>query len=45
MIIGVKVNLKSELVEDIEGKSTLSGVICSCDDRLLLRAVICGHTI
>ena len=45
MIIRVKVNSKSELVEDREGKSTLYGVICCCDDRLLSRAVICGHTI
>ena len=44
-MIRVKVNLKSELVEDREGKSQLYGVICCCDDRLLLRAVICGHTI
>ena len=35
MIIRVNVNLKSELVEDREGKSTLYGVICCCDDRLL----------
>ena len=45
MMIRVKVNSKSELVEDREGKSTLYGVICCCDDRLLSRAVICGHTI
>ena len=45
MMIRVEVNLRSELVEDREGKSTLYGVICCCDDRLLLRAVICGHTI
>ena len=43
--IRVKVNTKSELVENGEGKSTLYGVICCCDDRLLSRAVICGHTI
>ena len=35
MMIGVKVNSKSELVEDREGKSVLYGVICCCDDRLL----------
>ena len=35
MMIRVNVNLKSELVEDREGKSTLYGVICCCDDRLL----------
>ena len=34
MMIGVKVNSKSELVEDREGKSALYGVICCCDDRL-----------
>ena len=46
-MIRVKVNLKSELhvVENREGKSMLYGVICCCDDRLLSRAVICGHTI
>ena len=45
MMIRVKVNSKSELVENREGKPTLYGVICCCDDRLLSRAVICGHTI
>ena len=45
MMIRVKVNSKSELFEDREGKSALYGVICCCDDRLLSRAVICGHTV
>ena len=45
MMIRVKGKSKSELVEDREEKSTLYGVICCCDDRLLLRAVICGHTV
>ena len=45
MIIRVKVKSKSELVKNKEGKLTLYGVICCCDDRLLSRAVICGHTI
>ena len=45
MIIRVKFNSKSELVEDREGKSTLYGVICCCGDRLLSRAVICNHTV
>ena len=45
MMIRVKVNSKSELVEDRDGKSTLHGVICCWDDRLLSRAVICGHTV
>ena len=45
MMIRVKVNSKSKLVEDREGKSTLYSVICCCDDRLLSRAVICGHTV
>ena len=45
MMIRVKVNSKSELVEDREGKSTLYGVICCYEDRLLSRAVICGHTV
>ena len=35
MMIRVNVNLRSELVEDREGKSTLYGVICCCDHRLL----------
>ena len=45
MIIRIKFNSKSELVEDREGKSTLYGVICCCDDRLLSRAVICNYTV
>ena len=45
MMIRVEVKSKSELVEDREEKSALYGVICCCDDRLLLRAVICGHTV
>ena len=45
MMIRVKVNSKSELVEDRKGKSALYGVICCCDDRLLSRAVIWNHTI
>ena len=45
MMIRVKVNSKSELVEDREGKSALYRAICCCDDRLLSRAVICGHTV
>ena len=45
MMIRVKVNSKSELVENREGKSALYGVICCCDDRLLSRAVICDHTV
>ena len=45
ILVRVKVSSKSELVEDREGKSALYGVICCCDDRLLLRAVICGHTV
>ena len=44
-MIRVKVDSKSKLVENREGKSTLYGVICCCDHRLLSRAVICGHTI
>ena len=40
MMIRIKVNSKSELVEDREGKSMLYGVICCCDDKLLSRAVI-----
>ena len=45
MMISVKVNSKSELVEDREEKSALYSVICCCDDRLLSRPVICGHTV
>ena len=41
MMIRVKVNSKSELVEDRERKSALYGVICCCDDRLLSRVVVC----
>ena len=44
MMIRVKANSKSELVEDREGKSTLYGVICCCD-KLLSRAVIWNHTV
>ena len=44
-MIRVKVNSKSELVEDREGKFALYHVICCCDDMLLSRAVICGHTV
>ena len=45
MIIRVKVDSKSGLVEDREEKSALYGVICCCDDWLLSRALICGHTV
>ena len=45
MMIRVKVYSKSELVENRKGKSALYSVICCCDDRLLSRAVICGHMI
>ena len=45
MMIRVKVNSKSELVKNKEGKSTLYGAICCCEDRLLSRTVICGHMI
>ena len=45
MMIRVKVKSKSELDEDREGQSALYGVIYCCDDRLLSRAVTCGHTV
>ena len=45
MTISVKVNSKSESVEDREGKSTLYAVICCSDDKLLSRAVIWNHTV
>ena len=44
IMIRVQVYSKSEFVEDREGKSALYNVSC-CDDRLLSRAVICGHTV
>ena len=44
-MIRVKVNSKSGLLKDREGKSTLYGVICCCDDRIWSRAVICGRTV
>ena len=44
LMIRVKVNSKSELVEVREEKLALYGAICCCNDRLLSRAVICGHT-
>ena len=45
MMIRVKVDSKSELVEDREGKSALYGVICCCEDRLLSRTVISDYTV
>ena len=45
LIIRVKVNSKSELVEDKEGKSVPYRVICCCDDTLLSKAVTCGHMV
>ena len=45
IMVRVKVSSKSEFVEDREGKPALYGVICCCDDRLMSRAVICGHTV
>ena len=45
LVIRVKVDSKSESVEDREGKSALYSVICCCDDRLLSEAVICGHAV
>ena len=45
MMIRVKVNSKSELVEDRERKSALYGAIYCSDDKLFSRAVICGHTV
>ena len=45
LILRVKVNSKSELVENREGKSALYGVICCCDNRLLSRAVIFNNTV
>ena len=44
MMIRVKVNSKSELVENKGGNSRYVDVTC-CDGRLSSRAVICGHTI
>ena len=44
LMIGVKVNSKSELV-DREKNPRYVVVICCCDDRVLSRVVICGHTV
>ena len=44
-MIRVKVNSKSELVEDRKGKSALCGVIYCCNDKLFSRALICGHMV
>ena len=44
-MIRVKVNSKSEMVEDKEGKSAIYCVICCWDNRLLARAFICGHAV
>ena len=45
MMITVKVNTKSELVENRERKSMLYLAICCCDDKLLSRAVVWNHTV
>ena len=45
MMNRVKVKSKSELVEDREKKSAPYSVICCCDNRLISRAVIYGHTV
>ena len=45
LMIRVKVNSKSELVEHRKGKSALYGVICCCDNTLLSRVVVFGHTV
>ena len=39
VLIRVKVNSKSRVGSDKEGKSALHRAICCCDDRLLSRAV------
>ena len=44
-MIRVKINSKSELIEDREGKFAIYGVTFCCDDRLLSRAVVCSHTV
>ena len=45
IMIRVKVNSKLQLVKNEERKSTLYGVICCCNDKLLSRAVICNHPV
>ena len=45
MMNRVKVSSKSELIDHRDGKSAPYGVICCCDDRLLSRVAICGHTV
>ena len=44
-MIKAQVNSKSELVEDREGKPLYIVVICCCDNRLMSKAIICGHTV
>ena len=44
-MIRVKVNSKSEVVEDREENPRYIVVICCCDEKLSSRVVICGHTI
>ena len=45
LMISVKVDAKSELVEDREEKSALHRCSFCCDCRLLSRAIICIHTV
>ena len=44
-VLMIRINSKSELVENREIKSALYCVICCCDDRLLSRALICGFSV
>ena len=44
LMIRVKVNSKLESVENRQGKFALYRVICCCD-KLMSRAVICGHMV
>ena len=44
-MIRIKVDSKSELVENREGKSVLYRVICNSDDRLLSKVVTCDHMV
>ena len=44
-MIRIKVNSKSELVEDREENPSYILVICCCDDRLMSRVVTCGRRV
>ena len=45
LTIGVKVDSKSELIENRENNPRYIVVIGCCDDKVLSRVVICSHTV